>query len=145
MKTTTATLDNRKAKEISPVMESKVLMNEENAKNEESQKIMKEKTPSSYKCDFNQFNYIDEIEEGKEDLQDDDEHNLRMLIQNVDNNCDLNSIILILNRYMTKHCKKTLDKENLLSNLSLEDLDKFEESNKMMPNFQVSINFSLLK
>ena len=145
MKTTTATLDDRKTKEISPEMKSKVLMNEENAKNEESQKTMKEKTPSSYICDFNQFNYIDKIEEGKEDLQYDDEHNLRMLIQNVDNNCDLNSIFLILNRYMTKHYKQTLDKEHLLSNLSLEDLDKFNESNKMMPNFQVSINFSLLK
>jgi len=111
---------------------------EEFEKLEESRKIMNEK--SKFTNNFEQMVYL-EKEEHKH--IDDDEQNLQILIQNLDNNCELNSIITILNRFLTKHAKKTLDKEHLVIHLNLDDLDKFEEKKKMQPTFQVSITFSL--
>ena len=74
-------------------------------------------------------------EEGK-DHEDYDEKNLRQLLQSFDNNVDINSIILILNRFLSKHSKKLLDKENLVINLYSNDLDKFVG----LANFFISEN-----
>ena len=69
-------------------------------------KVFNEKYKMNY--ELKDFNYMYN-EEGKD--QYDDEQNMHALIQNLDNNSELNSIFFILNRYLTNHSKKNLDKE----------------------------------
>ena len=129
----------RTKNEISPDIKK-----EDYIKQEESSKVINEKSPINNINNFNNdehYYYMDN-EVGK-DHEDYDEKNLKQLLQSFDNNVDINSIILIMNRFLSKHSKKLLDKENLVINLYTDDLDKFEESKQMQKNFSVSITYAI--
>lgn len=80
------------------------------------------------------------LEEGKEDERK-EHQNLQVLINNLGNECDLVSIIGLVNRYMIKQEKKPINKKNLSITLNKDELDKFEEIKNVNDDFVVKIDF----
>lgn len=73
------------------------------------------------------------------------ESNIYKIIEKVENQTDLTSIIMLINRHMTSKSKTPIDRNNLEINLTVKELDKFDNAKKMLENFQVKIIYSLDK
>jgi hypothetical protein len=75
---------------------------------------------------------------------DNDEKFLFDLINQLNHNSDLNLLISKINKIAEKDNHEIIDKQNLKINLKGDDLDKFDEYDKMLGTFGVEVTFKML-
>ncbi len=79
----------------------------------------------------------------KEEKKNADMESLSEIIEGLNHDKDLNSVVSVVNEVLARDNKKLFNIDDLDIYLSAKELDKFSQAKKMMDNFYVRINYSL--
>lgn len=134
--------NNVKEIELSKVKNKKTRKKSVSYNEKDSERDLKGDNSSNEDDDDDDYNNSDY---NNTNINDNEEEDLDVfqIIDSLDHSSDLNKVIEAVNGVNLKKGRPLIEKKKIVISLNSDELDKFEEKNKMKPDFRMDISFNL--